>query len=91
MLGEEYPRCPVRPVLEDGQFIKDCFGHFRWYERGQMPESGTWQDQTEAFLQVVEVIETAKADIDSEDAKMKEAERRKLELSNQARAKTNRR
>lgn len=52
-------RCPNRPLLDNQVFYNEFFRLIGWFEGGYFPEEGTWQDQSNVFIQCVEIWKAA--------------------------------
>lgn len=59
--GEEHRRCPQRPKLDCPEFLSECFGVYRWFKLGHLPDAGGYNDQAHAVLQIVEIMDAASA------------------------------
>lgn len=60
--GEELYRCPLRPLYENFAEYSNILGMYMWYQRGVLPDAGTFLDQTEVYLTAMRVIDVAVKD-----------------------------
>lgn len=70
--GEELNRCIRRPFLDHPRLISECIEVYAWYNKGFLPDTGTYLDQAAAFVELVrfidKTIEEAKAERDKIEA-----------------------
>lgn len=55
-------RCPRRPLLDMPAFFDEAFEVYSWYKKGHLPESGGWEEQSAAFVQLVRIMDLATND-----------------------------
>lgn len=73
--GEAFDRCPNRPLIDDSEFFSKAFTYYNWYKKGFLPSEGSWLDQTEAFVELVSVMDSASSAAD-EILKQRDEEKR---------------
>lgn len=55
-------RCPRRPLLDNPAFFDTVFEVYSWYKKGHLPESGGWEEQSAAFVQLMRAMDLANND-----------------------------
>ncbi len=61
-------RCPVKEMTHDGLIYLQAY---KFYKQGQLPCVDGWLDQTNTFVEAVQVIDGVVAEIDREQQKAK--------------------
>jgi len=64
--GEEYKICPIRSIP---RHIFEYLRAYNWYQKGFLPNGNMWLDESEKFLQAMNAIDTARAEIEQEEIK----------------------
>lgn len=64
ILGQEYKRCPRRPVLDHPDRFAYWLQLYRNYKRGVMPEPGSYMEQSYVVLRVFNILDAIYGRID---------------------------
>lgn len=63
--GEEWFRCPRRPLKDDPRWWEEFLALFAMYKKGFLPEHGGVQDQPHFLVQAMHTFEGAVAQADA--------------------------
>lgn len=71
--GENLTTCIRRPIFDNPELFSVLFRTFKNYKDGHLPEVGGIMDQSNYFIEAVEVISNSVADCEEELRKRSEA------------------
>lgn len=77
MAGEEYYRCPLRPLYENPDKLPEIIWYYRSYNKGFLPVEGGLLDQPHKLLSCIKVIDKAYNMAEAEKAEKEELARKR--------------